>query len=84
MATHRDAVSLLTNRLILMVVDELSKPETQQRVARNVVDPMVKTVAGQVMPYALLGLCVLVAILVMTLLTFAFSLLFYLKSTNVR
>ena len=81
---HRDAIALLTNRLILMVVDELSKPDTQERVARNVVDPLVRTLAGQLMPYALLASCVLLVILVMTLMTFALTLLFYLRRTNLR
>jgi hypothetical protein len=75
---------MLTNRIITMVVDELAKPDTQQRVARNVIEPMIKVIAAQMMPYALVVVGVLVFILLLTLLTFSLSLFFYLRRTNLR
>lgn len=66
----RDAIGAMTNRMLTMAVDELRKEETQQRVRLHLVDPLVKMMSQQMMPYVLVLFALVSAILLTTLLTF--------------
>lgn len=66
----RDAIGLMTNRMLTMAMDELRREETQLRVRLHFVDPLVKMMSQQMMPYVLVLFALVTAILLTTLLTF--------------
>ena len=62
-----------------MAVEELRKDETRQHVRQHVVDPLIKMLHTQLMPYVLLAAVVIIAILLMSIMTLILSALFYFR-----
>lgn len=79
----RSAVRTLTHRVLAMVVEELSKPEMQKHVRSSVVDPLIKMIYTQLMPYFMVVAVVFIAILLMSMMTLTLSALFYFRRTKV-
>lgn len=67
----RNAIGMMTNRMITMAIDELRRDETQHRIRSHLVDPLVKMMSQQMMPYVLVLFSLITAILLTTLMTFA-------------
>lgn len=67
----RDAIGMMTNRMITMAIDEMRRDETQQRMRTHLVDPLIKMMSQQMMPYVLVLFSLITAILLTTLMTFA-------------
>lgn len=75
----RDVVKLVSNRVITLIADEFRKEETQRTVRNNIVDPLIKMLHVQLMPYMVLTVVVVAAILIMSMMTLVLSSLFYFK-----
>lgn len=67
----RDAIGIMTNRMITMAIDELRREETQLRIRSHLVDPLIKIMSRQMMPYVLVLFGLVSVILLTTLMTFA-------------
>lgn len=67
----RDAIGMMTNRMIAMAIEELRREETQLRIRSHLVDPLIKIMSQQMMPYVLVLFALVSAILLTTLMTFA-------------
>jgi hypothetical protein len=72
-------VRSITHKVLAMAVEELRKDETQQHVRQHVVDPLIKMLHTQLMPYVLLAAIVVIAILLMSMMTLTLSALFYFR-----
>ena len=79
-SASRDMVAILTHRVLAMAIEELRSEETRRSVNNNLVMPLVKAVIVEIMPYAIALMSVVVAILLMSGLTLALSVLFYLRN----
>lgn len=79
----RDAIGMMTNRMIAMAVEELRREETQLRIRSHLVDPLIKIMSQQMMPYVLVLFALVSAILLTTLMTFAmFAMSFFGSGTG--
>lgn len=72
-------VRSVTQKVLGLAMDELRKDETQQTVRQHVVDPLIKMLHTQLMPYLLLAAVVVIAILLMSMMTLTLSALFYFR-----
>ncbi len=75
----RGAVRGIAHRVLALALDELSKEETQKSIRDRIVDPLIKMLHAQLMPYLLMLMAVVTAILLMTMTTLALSALFYFR-----
>ena len=80
----RSAVKLLTNRVLSMAIEELQQDATRKLVREQVVDPLIKMLHTQLMPYLMLLVAVIAAILLMSMMTLTLSALFYFRRLNPR
>lgn len=84
-APLRDAIGTMTNRMITMAIDEMRRDETQQRIRSHLVDPLVKMMSQQMMPYVQVLFSLITAILLTTLMTFAmFAMSFFGRHAPIR
>lgn len=72
----RALVRTLTQRAIGIAVDELHKPETQQRIKTQIISPLTRLIYTQLFPYVLAAIVVVTLMLLMSILSFAMFALF--------
>jgi hypothetical protein len=79
-ASTRDYfVRSITHKVLSLAMDELRKDDTQRTVRQHIVDPLIKMLHTQLMPYLLLAAVVVIAILLMSMMTLTLSALFYFR-----
>ncbi len=69
----------MTQRVLAMALDEMRTDETRKYVNDNLVLPLLRAVFAELMPYAIVFVTVIAAILLMSALTLILSTMFYFK-----
>lgn len=66
----RNVIGVVTNRMIEMAIDEMRRDETQLKIRSHLVEPLVKMMSAQMMPYVLVLFALITVIMLTTLMTF--------------
>lgn len=77
---RRDVVAVMTQRVLSMALEELRSEETRKYVNDNLVLPLLRAVFTELMPYAIVFVTVIAAILLMSALTLTLSTMFYFRT----
>jgi uncharacterized protein YggT (Ycf19 family) len=72
-------VSILTHRVLAIAVQELRSEETRRYVIDQLVTPLLRAFLAECMPYAILVVSVVAALLLMSALSLTLSALFYFR-----
>ena len=79
MVVAHEVIRGLTHRMLTLLIDELAKDDTKTQVQKGVVEPLIKMLHHQLMPYFVVFIAIILLLLIMTLTTLILSVLFYLK-----
>jgi hypothetical protein len=84
MVAAQDAIRGITHKLLAMAIEECRKEETKKHIRDGLVDPLIKTLHTQLMPYFLMTMVIVVALLLMSMMTLVLSAMFYFRRANFR
>lgn len=73
-------VRTLTHRIFQQVIDEMNKPDSQQRLKDHISDPLIRMLYTQMFPYVMVICAVMLIILLTSLCTCTMFAMFFFKS----
>ena len=76
---QNNTIKLLTNKVLSMVASEVNKPETQVLIKRKIIIPVVNMIYKELHPYIMALIITISIILLLSLMTFLFFILYYFK-----
>lgn len=79
MAAQGVFIKGLTNKILLLVSQELMKPESQGMIKQNVIIPVINSLYSELYPYIITFVITMTLILVFSLATFIGFILYYFK-----
>lgn len=79
--THnKNMIKIITDRLLLLLVDEVNKPDTQKLIRQKIIAPVITLLYNELYPYIIALACIIMVLLVLSVLTFTGFLIYYLKN----
>jgi hypothetical protein len=73
------SVQLITQRLLILLAEEMNKTETQVFIKSKLIHPLIHLIYTEMFPYLAALVAVIILILLLSILTFMFFLLFYFR-----
>lgn len=74
-----NAVKVLTNKVLNMVVSEINKSDMQVMIKQKIILPLINMIYTELYPYIVALIVTIIIILFLSLLTFLFFMMFYFK-----
>ena len=79
-APNKNMVKMLTDKLLCMLAEEVNKPDTQKMIRQKIILPVINMLYTELYPYIIGMVCVIVVLLVLSILTFAGFIMYYLRN----
>ncbi len=76
----RNLIKLMTEKVMVLLTEEIEKPETQQMIKHKLISPLINLIYNELYPYLVTLSCVILVILVLSILTFVGFIVYYLKT----
>lgn len=73
------AIKLMTSKVVNMVVTEMNKSDMQAVIRQKIIIPVINMIYAELYPYIIALIVTICVILVLSLMTFTFFILFYFK-----
>lgn len=77
--TCNKAIKLMTSKVVNMIVNEMNKSDMQDIIRQKIINPVINMMYTQLYPYIIALIATICIILLMSVMTFVFFLLFYFK-----
>ena len=77
---QKNMIKIITDRLLMLLVNEINKPETQKLIRQKILAPVITLLYNELYPYIIALVCVIMVLLVLSVLTFTGFLIYYLKN----
>lgn len=76
----KNMIKMITDKLLSLLAEEVNKPDTQKLIRQRIILPVINMLYTELYPYIIGMVCVIVALLVLSILTFAGFIMYYLRN----
>ncbi len=76
----KKAIDMVTNKIVVMIADEVNKVETQVMIKHKIIIPVINMIYAELYPYIVVLIITILTILLLSILTFCCFILYYFRN----